>query len=1600
MACYNVHVSLIDLEFCLRYNVPIFLILVTSHRKVPSSTCEAVLSSPKFHREDQETFSAQHEASSQKVFKEHWLSRYKHSYPGKRDSREDHVDLLSVSQAEPPSFIARDIALPAEKSKVGKLKVPPKEKVQEWLERNGDEFDKETVQSFESNNVTVIADVHRGLEDEADLVSVSQQQFYIVPRKADVATLQSPLDSLCDNVKQASGEKRIFISRNGDKNDIKAREGQSAESDPYEFVSSQKIRTVPKRKVKGNLTVKKRESKDFKIYGPSLKKDSNESTGKKSKITCNSHPVSEFTFICPVDINDTFDNLVADSRKSEPAKSVKPVARKEVAGDDTSDDDDDDMCLFRTPLGASLTYQNNDGSTTESMSDIDFSSGSDEEWGVTNQVNKRLAQVNRRKTRGSSCDNLPSKVRATKSSCEQKTRPKSSGIFPKRNGKLETFGFGCKEISKHNLQNEDTLKKTPLSPVKTLNLTAYVEDLGINNMKQGPPAYKDTNSKSKDESVTCLSTDKAPSGKENIICLVGNNIGEEKINLDHSALKISAISRSPGWSRISQSKKDFERFKKPALKALNVSGGEVCIPKRHSASVSEMPKQPAITIEVVSPIPTIDDTDSFVGIPVVAFNSHEAMNRARMMSEIVMNLESQIGCDSSTENVAELSLPGAAKDVTLNKFVDFGSDGFNEPVPAQNSPKSCQRKKLLNLNALSLEDEDQQEHQCNGGNEWIMSGITKLDGDGLDAQDNDNMNNSVAFSKENISIVAEPNSTMAYEEDTENNEHNQGSHSRENCSAMKNLVVDMSKENISMVQDHNSIMDCEETIKNIEHNEDSHVRDHDNMKNPVTDVCMENVLMAQKSESSAVNEEALENIEPTRVMDQSITETREGCTGISTSAEPTDMSSKNLNNQTEILTETGQNASIDSKQLLIHQGKGECKLVNSSVAASRQPAQDFVWSQKCDKKKVPIMSADAVINFTEVPENSLFRTYSTKGMFTDVQPQVVSTEPMEMKAKHSHQTETESSHNSSVDLVNNCLNKIHIPFLKCGRLKSLRNFTKFVLLGSLAPRRKNVISKTFEVCSSVDLGMQFGATARSPLGMRCETGTQTSPGLLNPRHSSALTDVKIEVTPTVNPKFVQFITPTDTQGDFETVVPDSCDSTYSFPCAIPLSHHSAIQKTPVDSSKYTKTEDCLKTSGISEPIDVDKMLLVSDVIDDAGMNENVALRNHCGYSERDNKVDFEIPSSQLSTATTIKIQHVRTSVNENQALEKSPELSSNLVEHSSLSKSIIRESNNGKVVYSILDLCDMDTSEERVSDVQDSNPNIEERNAESQQQTEVIEFKQDNSTEQLIQDLNSKSSSCKPNDCSNTSDEKSSKRSSRVSRQLTFSPNFIPKLSDPYLDEKLHRTSYKRIREVATSSDFVSDGRESSDTLDLEQKEIKKPCHTSLRKASGEGMNNDMLPNDEYAETSPEVINLLTPPEEANVSSTPQADDKWLGEDMINSEELMARVMANIEADLIETRKRKMKEYNDSDRERGKESPTLFTPPSPVPLIADSEELDGKRTCELVVSEPQAESRRRPVKESVLVNITVGTDSQILCTQQRDKIQVGTAAVLILSFKK
>jgi hypothetical protein len=1533
----------------------LFLISVTSHSKLPSSTCEAVLASPKFHQEKQETVSVQHEASPQKVSnsaaitsKEHWLKRYKKSYPGKREIKDSDVDLLSISQAEPlfRSYIAGDKALQAMKNEVDSLKVPPVEKVQEWLQRNGDEFDEEPVHSpltvtpkaqQQKSDVIIIADVHKGLDVDTDLVSVSQQQFYIAPRKADMATLQGSSDGLCkhDNTKQASSEKRIFTSRVSNENNTKlgetVGEGQSVEGDPYEFISSQKVRPVLKKKMKtkekSKVAVKKK-VEDTEIRGPTFKKGNKKSTAEKDKLSCTS-PVSEETFICPIEINDTFDNLVANTRKSEPEKMLKPDDSKVDNGDDNSDD----VCLFRTPLEASVIYQKNDGSTTESMSDIDFSSGSDEEWGVANHVNQGPTKMSDRRTRSNSSGNLTAEKSIPKSTFKQKIRSKYNGIQSRRNEEVEAVRLSFKENNKHKLHTADSVKKTPLSPAKKLNLNTDIKSFNSDNMKQVPAVCKDTNNKSEDGFVTFLSTDKAHTGKENTVSPVTAKVGDDsKINLENKAMNMTVPSRSPGWSRISQSKKDFERFKKPVLKALNVSGGEVCIPKKHVVtSVNDMPKKTDITSEVMSPIPTIDDSESLVGIPVVAFNSPEAMNRVAMMSKILMNLESQIRPDTSIGNVAEVAtereMPQTVKDVTLKKFTSFGSSSCGEPT---NSPTSCQRNELISAIMSTLED-DQLEHQCNErrGEQFVL-GITKLGGDGAGAQD-------------------------------------------------------------------------------------SHNKDNDNiMKNPTVSTEKENVLVVQETDSTMVYEDAIEGAEQNPVMDQGTISVREDSIQVSRSEEPITeleetVSSKELN-QAEMNAGEVQNGNISSEHLTVLEGKGDY----NPPAASRQDLQHHVLSKKCDKKNV-VTSANVILNSAKPSEKFFFRTCSYKEPFTDLQPHLMSTEPMEITTEKFYQTEIQSSHNSSVGPVNTYPNKIHIPFIKCGRLKSLRKLTKFVLLGSLVPRRKNASAETFQEFSSADsLGLQFDVLRRPPLGVNYETGTQTSPRLLHPCHSSNTTDAKVQTTPRVNPQFVQFSTPTgktnDAQGHGENFVPDSCDRVYTFPCAIPLPHHSVSWQTPADSNRYSKSEDSVISTicGISEPLHVDSDMKDHSTEDDADMNKTVMLSNHCGYSKPlGDYIHNEIPSSQFSTATTIKIQHMQTD-NGGQSLRRSPELSPTSKTQSGLSISILQKSNSGKkIVDSIQDQYDTHTSQKAISNIQHGNTNNEERDAKSQQQNEVNESRTGSFTQQITEDIHSKAGTYKKN-CGDTSVEKGNKKSRKVSRQLTYSPDVIPKLSDPCLDvstederdiQKSQKKSYKRIRVATNSSDSMSTGSETEDLSDLEKRKVKKPCCTSLRKASEEGMDNEGLlsqemVNDKNAETATEVINLLTPPEEANGSPTPNVDEmnieeKWLGEDVPNSEELMARVMANIEADLAETRKRKMREHYDSDERR--ESPTLFTPP---PVAADPEEMDSKMTCELVVSESEAEPEKRPLKESFLGNTTLGTDSESLCTQQRNKIQVSFASVL------
>jgi hypothetical protein len=1452
------------------------------------------------------------------------LKRYKKSYPGKRDTGDTDIDLLSISQAEPlfPSFIAGGKTLLAVKSKVDNLKVAPIEKVQEWLQRNDDELGDKPVQSPESQQqklgtITVTADVHRGVDDETDLVSVSQQRFYLAPRKADVATLLSPSDGLCTygDVKCTSNAKRVFTSRDVKENSTKLGEkfskARSDEGDPYKFISSQEIKTVPKNKMKekGKIAVKKRKIKNFKMNGPSLQ-DNKKGTAENNTLSCNS-PVSDFTFICPVEINNTFDNLVANTQKLEPEKRVTNKVH-------TEDDNSDDMRLFRTPLEVPTICQKNDGSTTESMSDIDFSSGSDDEWGAANQVNLQSVQVSGRRTRSSNIlpGNIPAKEFDMKSNFKQKTRSKSSGICSRRSANLE-----------------DPVKKTPLSPTKKLNLYTNIQGFNNDNMKQGPAVCKDTNNKSENDFVTCSSTDKVHSGKENITCPVNEKFGDEDRIHFNQAMNMTVCSRSPGWSRISQSKKDFERSIKPVLKALNVSGGDVCIPKKHVTFVSKIPKKPDIMNEAMSPVPTIDDSSSDVGIPVVGFNSPspKTLNRVEMMSRIIMNLESEMAPRSSTGNTevcTETKLLQAEKDMTLKKCASFGFDAFSEPTSALDSQKSCQRKEVVSVVLSSLEDKDQLEHKCNESNEQFMSHITKLGGDGESAQECHNINDNI-------------------------------------------------------------------------------------MKNPQADMTQK-VLMAQDCNSSMAYEKVIENTETNLMINQSITPTTEDCIQSNSCVQPIPESGDNGSSNRFVSDEALQNGNINSEQFIAFQKKGECNSVVPLLpVSSNQDMQNLILSKKCNQEKLAVAPSD-VINSRKDLQKSL--PCSTKEPLTDIQPKITDTEPMEITTKNFHQTQIHSSCNSSVTLDSTYLNKIHIPFIKCGRLKSLRKITKFVLLGPLAPRRKTMSSETFPECSSNDsLGLYFGVSGRSPLGISYETGTQTSPRLLHPHHRSNITDAKLQTTPQVNSQSFQFTTPTDTihyTQRSEHFVPDSCDNMYTFPDSIPLPHHSVLWQTPVASKAQSQTKDSLISPiyQISEPLHTDKNPVKDlSVQDDVDTNKTAVLRNQCGYSRpTGDYTDNEIPSSQFSTATTIKIQHIRTSDNGGQSLSKSPELSSNSAVHSHHSTSILQKLNNENAVDSFQDQCDTPDSQKVVYEIQYDNAN-DERNAKTHQQNKMTESGKVSFAEEVTEELNFKPRKCNKNDCGNISTEKSNKMS-KVSRQLKFSPTFIPKLSDPLLDvskedgekdtQKLHKKSYKRIR-MATNS--LDSGTESNDVSDSEIRKIKKSCHTSLKKASDEDKNKEVFlnqeaVNDEAAETSPQVVDLLTPPEEAHADLTPDADDKtsieekWLQESVPNSEELMARVMANIEADLAETRKRKMKEGIDSDEKRGKESPTLFTPSL---VGADSEELGSKVTCELVISQ-SGEPEKRPAKESFVGIMTVGTDSESLCTQQRNKIQVSIGSILKL----
>ncbi|PSN50805.1 hypothetical protein C0J52_13919 [Blattella germanica] len=1493
---------------------------ITAHAKLPSSTKEAYLASPKFVKGKGET--TVKPLNSPQVFvepavpatKDQWLKRYEKQYQAKQNV--DDVDLLSISQAETniASYFPKDRKLLAAKKKVDKINLPTAVKVEEWLQKNENEFDEEPLSPLtitpESQKqpctLTVSADVHQSLEDDPDLLSVSQQQFYIAPRKTDVEILKSSSDDYTNSVSVKNSIEKIFPTKASDLNKEKNKEKveiieSNPVADPYEFVSSQKTckETNGKRKSRSKGISKKKENppRIVQKYETYLKKSCDKKNKKnenvENKVEFQSQAQSETTFICPIEVNNTFDNLVFDVRGHSENNKVKLNEKLDPPKPTNviSQEDDGEDGLFRTPLQTAIIFRNHDDeSTTESMSDMDFSSDSNEEWADTNK-----AKVNNKRLRIES-DTRCKKV-FTKKGNQRKTLPASNTTNERLSTQktdTDTKKPDTVPISAENIETRKVMtfeKKTPLSPSKKINCK-------MENRTSSLPYASDDSKEKLRKNIT-------ETKNMEITCINKENISEPSVEpsaLQNISNVNTVVSRSPGWSRITQTKKDFEKLKKPMLKALDVSGGEACLTKKYSLNDAN---KEIVRSTVISPIPTIDDAETNVSAmstyPVVAFNSPEAMNRARAMSKLVKNLEKEIG--PSTSIIGEgmcVNLGGTNTGVaSLQKCVSFTST-FSAPL-GEESPTANKRKEQI-TNIISSLDEDND--SCSKNDNTTLDKVTEV--------------------------------------------------IQEDVSCAKTIldVIDSSKKNITKEPKRMSPKETEiheNNVKEPDLSKNSEVCVESNEKNKDQEqLCNAKVMSVVVVPESETNTEDLDK-----------RETSETCTD-------------HIGKARTSVTDPDKHISPGVLPL-----EEEMQIELAATDVQKESAKMMESSCKTDS------------NISQTSNN-----------FSHTNPLTTENKMANNLSKFVHEARSNTS--------------FHVPFIKFGALRCCTKYVnvRFVQLGSLVMKTKESYgSYSQETSCSATLNLEFSRPIEpSKPEFKC-IGVQTSPtvGECLSAYGTLIrgNDAKSLTTPTTNPNFVQFTTPLWT-ADSENFVPDSMgEGECMFQSTIPLPQRSALWDIPPAFEKSSQVEN-----GFMSPV-----YTVVEPLSCAQKSSNEKndspKRNQDNMAETFKKPrkseDLGLPISQFSTATTIKISRPKTTDTELERTSTSPPDSMECDHSVSLLKESQSLDNDDKADFENKSLSNSVSLQGELS------PN--DKNSEHKKESSSITY------EDNLRNLSNRSSSVVP-----------SRRSSRASRQLKFSPYSVPKLTDPALNRSMEdeersntssrnikntqnknsqsssecrsilnikrnssneqcteRKSYKRIRTASTSSD--SDLTDSERTTNSKRKNTRK-SRSSIKKIKS---NDDMTEEND----TEEVIDLLSPSDNASNSIIPGTFEKenfeeWLNKDVPNSEELIEKMMANIDSDLVQTRERKLREkaikaLNESKEERP-ESPAIFTPSQPtVAKEAESEEASNKFTCELVISQPDEKKDM-----SKTFNTAEETDTENLCTQ---KAQAGIC-VLEAQIKK
>ncbi|GLH01970.1 Uncharacterized protein GBIM_08025 [Gryllus bimaculatus] len=418
--------------------------------------------------------------------------------------------------------------------------------------------------------------------------------------------------------------------------DTKVKSKSSDFKDPYEFISSQKSNQAQTLK----KPMKRRNTKSYgskkKPLGLDISRLVNEPYVKKKKLEMN-----DTMFEVPALLNDTFDQLLAGKKCSQ----FKPIGNKETEPKYPSKTEPEkEVILDSNPADESIVL-------------TDFSAGSDDDWAPSKQ--KRTHKIKRNSNEKAFKPRL-SKVRTSRKS----TITKDKEDYEKE---MENLSKTFEEVENYKLVTSSQVMREEMAR-KQENFAVGEE---LNDV--------------------CVATELKKSS-------IDEHEAEVIPSLEERDSKEAEHSLSPGWSRVSNFKKEINHDKNASGKSWQASSTKMKPTVHKNASI--LFKKPKIILENIENI--ISDKNVYVSntqqkklvetgenqvhnntqnkeclqspvssgrkisaespeTPVRYFNLSQAEERVRIMSDVVKSLECSIKDEEEEEKFLQNVSSGESK---------------------------------------------------------------------------------------------------------------------------------------------------------------------------------------------------------------------------------------------------------------------------------------------------------------------------------------------------------------------------------------------------------------------------------------------------------------------------------------------------------------------------------------------------------------------------------------------------------------------------------------------------------------------------------------------------------------------------------------------------------------------------------------------------------------------------------------------------------------------------------------------------------------------------------------------------------------------------